>query len=89
MSNRSEIVEIIEDTCIVCREAKIKQIYGGLEIKLGLSDENRTQVENRLYGVCEKCLEMDDVNDIFDALMTFYKFLYIEIYDIGPGKYLR
>ncbi len=71
MDHRSKIVTMVEDTCIVCQENKIEQTFGETRKEYGLPGENRTQVDMRFYGMCEKCLKSDDGWDFFDILMLF------------------
>jgi hypothetical protein len=69
MNHRSRIATKVEKSCIVCKQATIEQTFGETRHEYGLPGEGRTQVDITFYGMCEKCLEKDDAQDIFNMLM--------------------
>jgi Fe2+ or Zn2+ uptake regulation protein len=72
MNHRSRIVTKVEETCVVCQEATIEQVFRETRHEYGLPGEDRTQVDITFYGMCEKCIEKDDAWDVFNMLTGCY-----------------
>lgn len=68
MNHRSKIVTKVEETCVVCKEATIEQVFRETRHEYGLPGEDRSQVDITFYGMCEKCIEKDDAWDVFNML---------------------
>ncbi|MDT8380533.1 MAG: hypothetical protein RQ739_16755 [Desulfotignum sp.] len=60
MNHRSKIVTKVEETCVVCKEATIEQVFRETRHEYGLPGEDRSQVDITFYGMCEKFIEKDD-----------------------------
>ena len=69
MNHRSKITTRVEETCVICKGAIIEQIFGETRHEYGLPGEERSQVDIVFYGMCEKCLEKDNVWDVFNILI--------------------
>jgi hypothetical protein len=72
MDHKSKITTKVDETCVICKQAVIEQTFGETRREYGLPGEDRTQVDITFYGVCEDCLEKDDVWEIFNMLMSVY-----------------
>jgi hypothetical protein len=62
----------VEQTCVVCREEIIEQIFGEVLRECLLPGELRSQFYTVFYGMCKKCTEDDDAREIFEIMMLIY-----------------